>query len=74
MTSPADGEPTPAASEAEECDAVELAIATALTGLDDLAERPVAEHVERFEAAHAALTEALSGAESLMSQSRGDGS
>jgi hypothetical protein len=69
MTSPADEEPT-----ATEADAAELAIATALTGLDDVAERPVSEHVERFEAAHATLTDALSDAERLLSSSRGDGS
>lgn len=72
MTSPADEGPT--ATEAEAADAAELAIATALTGLDDLAERPVSEHVERFEAAHATLTDALSDAERLLSSSRGDGS
>lgn len=73
MTSPADGELTQD-TEAESCDAAELAIATALSGLDDLTERPVSEHVERFEAAHAALTDALNSAESLLSSSRGDGS
>lgn len=74
MTSPADGGSVQAATGTQVCDAAELAIATALRRLDDLAECPVSEHVERFEAAHAALTEALSGAETLLSGSRGDGS
>lgn len=36
-------------------------IATALEGLQDLAELPVADHVARFNAVHEALTAALSG-------------
>lgn len=71
MTSPADGASISAASGADACEA---AIAAALTGLDDLVERPVSEHVERFEAAHAALTDALSGAESLLSGAHEGGS
>jgi hypothetical protein len=34
-------------------------VARAISGLDDLADRPLAEHVEAFERVHAALSGAL---------------
>lgn len=37
----------------------EQAVARALAGLDDLADRPLAEHVEVFERIHSALADAL---------------
>lgn len=52
MTMPKPGPPAPPPDHAQ-------AVARALAGLDDLAERPLAEHVEAFERVHAALGAAL---------------
>jgi hypothetical protein len=40
------------------------AVATAMAGLDGLAERPLGEHVEAFERVHAALSDALAAGSS----------